>query len=77
MWMCFPTVCLSEQAVERLLDPADGTTGGVAAATFSSPDITAALDIKEYYCQLAESLQVQHTVTERTQTCHEEPKALL
>ncbi|XP_056295354.1 desmin [Pseudoliparis swirei] len=44
-------------AVERLLDPADGTTGGVAAATFSSPDITAALDIKEYYCQLAESLQ--------------------
>ncbi|XP_068449815.1 vimentin [Clinocottus analis] len=46
-------------AVESLLEPAEGTTGAVAAITFSSPDITAALDVKEYYCQLAESLQCE------------------
>ncbi|XP_034399720.1 vimentin [Cyclopterus lumpus] len=45
------------KAVERLLDPAEGTTGAMAATAFSSPDITAALNVKEYYCQLAESLQ--------------------
>ncbi|XP_071392525.1 plasticin [Centroberyx affinis] len=44
-------------AVETLLEPAAGTTGAVAAIEFGSPDITPALDIKEYYCQLAESLQ--------------------
>lgn len=51
-----------EQAVEDLLEPADGTTGAVAAIKFGSPDITPALDVKEYYCQLAENLQVQHAV---------------
>ncbi|XP_023253787.1 peripherin-like [Seriola lalandi dorsalis] len=43
--------------VESLMYPADATTGAVAAIRFSSPDITPALDVKEYYCQLAESLQ--------------------
>ncbi|XP_071313532.1 alpha-internexin isoform X1 [Trachinotus anak] len=44
-------------AVERLLEPGEATTGAVAAIRFSSPDITPALDVKEYYCQLAASLQ--------------------
>ncbi|XP_026212963.1 vimentin isoform X2 [Anabas testudineus] len=47
------------QAVEGLLEPAEGTTPAVAAIKFGSPDITAALDVKEYYCQLAESLQCE------------------
>ncbi|XP_042348733.1 neurofilament medium polypeptide [Plectropomus leopardus] len=45
--------------VESLLEPAEGTAGAVAAIKFGSPDITPALDVKEYYCQLAESLQYQ------------------
>lgn len=57
-WMCG----MYEQAVGSLLEPADGTTGAVAAFGFCSPDMTPALDVKEYYCQLAESLQVRHTV---------------
>ncbi|XP_044219345.1 vimentin [Thunnus albacares] len=44
-------------AVESLLEPAEETTEAVAALKFGSPDITPALDVKEYYCQLAESLQ--------------------
>ncbi|TKS72181.1 Vimentin [Collichthys lucidus] len=48
-----------ETAVEDLLEPADGTTGAVAAIKFGSPDITPALDVKEYYCQLAENLQYE------------------
>ncbi|KAG7224760.1 hypothetical protein INR49_013472, partial [Caranx melampygus] len=43
--------------VENMLDPAEATAGAMAALRFSSPDITPALDVKEYYCQLAESLQ--------------------
>ncbi|GAA6223044.1 peripherin-like [Lates japonicus] len=46
-------------AVESLLELAEGTTAAVAAVRFSSPDITPALDVKEYYCQLAESLQYE------------------
>lgn len=46
-----------EMAVQRLLEPAEGTTGAVAAITFGVPDIASALDVKEYYCQLAQSLQ--------------------
>nr|XP_046261630.1 vimentin isoform X2 [Scatophagus argus] len=46
-------------ALESLLEPAEGTTGAVAAIKFGSPDITPALDVKEYYCQLAESLQYE------------------
>ncbi|KAI3351598.1 hypothetical protein L3Q82_020436 [Scortum barcoo] len=46
-------------AVENLLEPAEGTAGAVAAINFDSPDITLALDVKEYYCQLAESLQYE------------------
>lgn len=49
--------------MESLLEPAEGTTRVVAAIKFDSPDITPALDVKEYYCQLAERLQVQDTVT--------------
>ncbi|XP_044060897.1 type III intermediate filament [Siniperca chuatsi] len=45
--------------VESLLEPAEWTTGAVAAIKFGSPDITPALDVKEYYCQLAESLQYE------------------
>ncbi|XP_035525468.1 low molecular weight neuronal intermediate filament [Morone saxatilis] len=46
-------------AVESLLEPAEWTTGEVAAIKFGSPDITAALNVKEYYWQLAESLQYE------------------
>ncbi|XP_029369108.1 type III intermediate filament [Echeneis naucrates] len=46
-------------AVENLLEPADVTPGTVPAIRFSIPDITSALDVKEYYCQLAESLQLR------------------
>ncbi|XP_070769944.1 alpha-internexin [Enoplosus armatus] len=45
--------------VENLLEPAEWTTGAAAAIKFGSPDITPALDVKEYYCQLAESLQYE------------------
>ncbi|XP_059202588.1 neurofilament medium polypeptide [Centropristis striata] len=45
--------------VQSLVEPAEGTTGAVAAITFGSPDISRALDVKEYYCQLAESLQFE------------------
>ncbi|XP_026186605.1 low molecular weight neuronal intermediate filament [Mastacembelus armatus] len=48
-----------KSAVESLLEPTEGTTGAVAAIKFGSPDITPALDVKEYYCQLAESLQYE------------------
>ncbi|CAK6964703.1 vimentin [Scomber scombrus] len=50
-------------AVEDLLEPAEETTGVVATLKFGSPDITAALDVKEYYCQLAESLQFERGVS--------------
>ncbi|XP_060934940.1 peripherin [Limanda limanda] len=43
--------------VESLQDPADWTTGAAAALGFCSPDMTPVLDVKEFYCQLAESLQ--------------------
>ncbi|XP_076595706.1 vimentin [Chaetodon auriga] len=46
-------------AMEGLLEPAEGTYGGVAAIRFGIPDITPVLDVKEYYCQLAESLQYE------------------
>lgn len=49
--------------VEGLLEPAEGTTGTVAAIKFGIPDITSALDVKEYYCQLAESLQYESAVS--------------
>lgn len=52
-----------KQAVEGELEPDDGTTQAVAAIRFGSPDITSSLDVKEYYCQLAESLQVKHSVS--------------
>lgn len=48
-----------ETAVESLLEPAVETTGAVAAIKFGTPDITPALDVKEYYCQLAQSLQYE------------------
>lgn len=48
--------------MESLLEPAEGTTGAVTAIEFGIPDITSALDVKEYYCQLAESLQVRYSV---------------
>lgn len=49
---------LHVQEVEGLLRP-DERALKAAAIRFGSPDITPALDVKEYYCQLAESLQVQ------------------
>lgn len=48
-----------ETAVESLQEPTEGTTGAVAAITFGLPDITPALGVKEYYCQLAQSLQFE------------------
>ncbi|XP_058505193.1 low molecular weight neuronal intermediate filament [Solea solea] len=45
--------------VESLVDPAEGTAAALAAIGFSSPDMTPVLDVKEYYCQLAESLQYE------------------
>ncbi|KAF3838630.1 hypothetical protein F7725_010398 [Dissostichus mawsoni] len=48
-----------QDAVESMLEPDEGTTGAMRAITFGVPDITAALDVKEYYCQLAESLQFE------------------
>lgn len=61
MLLHFPAVRL--QAVERLMGPAEGTAGATAAFPLGGPDITPALDVKEYYCQLAESLQVRHAAT--------------
>ncbi|KAM3613293.1 uncharacterized protein V6R79_023539 [Siganus canaliculatus] len=46
-------------AVEGLLEPAEGTTGAMAAIKFGSPDVAQALDVKKHYCQLAESLQYE------------------
>lgn len=37
----------------------------VAAIKFECPDMTLALDVKEHYSQLAESLQVRSSVTLR------------
>ncbi|CAL1613780.1 unnamed protein product [Knipowitschia caucasica] len=48
-----------ETTMESLLEPAEGSAGEVAAITFGIPDITPALDLKEYYWQLAESLQYE------------------
>ncbi|XP_030595590.1 desmin [Archocentrus centrarchus] len=45
-------------AVEDLLEPNAGTTGA-AVIKFGSPDIAPALDVKKYYCQLAEALQYE------------------
>ncbi|XP_067104054.1 peripherin [Osmerus mordax] len=45
--------------VETLAEPAEGAEGAMTAVEFCSPDITPALQIKEYYCQLAESLQYE------------------
>ncbi|XP_061581651.1 low molecular weight neuronal intermediate filament [Cololabis saira] len=43
--------------VGSLLEP-DERTLGATATRFGSPDITPALNVKEYYCQLAERLQI-------------------
>ncbi|KAM7000227.1 alpha-internexin [Tautogolabrus adspersus] len=50
-------------AVQSLLHPAEQTTGAVAAIKFGSPDIAPALDVKAYYCQLAESLQFESSAS--------------
>lgn len=46
--------------MESLLEP-DERTLAAAAITFGSPDIAPALNVKEYHCQLAKSLQVHHS----------------
>ncbi|KAK5864593.1 hypothetical protein PBY51_015824 [Eleginops maclovinus] len=46
-------------AVESMLEPDEGMTGAMRAIKFGVPDITAARDVKEYYRQLAESLQFE------------------
>lgn len=43
--------------------PAEWTRSPVAAIKFECPDMTPALDVKEHYSQLAESLQVRCSVT--------------
>ncbi|XP_034545673.1 plasticin [Notolabrus celidotus] len=45
--------------VEGLLHPAEEATGAMAAIKFGSLDMGPALDVKEFYCQLAESLQFE------------------
>ncbi|KAM6923426.1 alpha-internexin [Xenentodon cancila] len=47
-----------KMTVESLLEPGEGTLGATAIQ-FGIPDITPALNVKEYYCQLAESLQFE------------------
>uniref|UniRef100_A0A3P9LKG6 IF rod domain-containing protein n=1 Tax=Oryzias latipes TaxID=8090 RepID=A0A3P9LKG6_ORYLA len=47
-----------KEGVESLLEP-DERTLAAAAITFGSPDITPALNVKEYHCQLAKSLQFE------------------
>uniref|UniRef100_A0A3P9JB45 IF rod domain-containing protein n=1 Tax=Oryzias latipes TaxID=8090 RepID=A0A3P9JB45_ORYLA len=47
-----------KEEVERLLEP-DERTLAAAAITFGSPDIAPALNVKEYHCQLAKSLQFE------------------
>lgn len=54
---------LSEQAVESVLGPAEAATRAAAAIKSDGPDITPALDVKEYYCRLTERLQVPDAVT--------------
>ncbi|XP_004073228.1 glial fibrillary acidic protein [Oryzias latipes] len=47
-----------KEEVESLLEP-DERTLAAAAITFGSPDIAPALNVKEYHCQLAKSLQFE------------------
>ncbi|KAM7389224.1 hypothetical protein PAMP_023214 [Pampus punctatissimus] len=52
-----------KRVVESLLEPPARTTEAMTALKFGSPDITPALDVKEYYCQLVESLQFERGVS--------------
>lgn len=55
-------MCLyAMQEMQGLLEP-DEEAEGAAVVKFSSPDIARVLDVKEYYCQLAENLQVQCSI---------------
>lgn len=54
---------LPGQEVKGRSVPAEWTRSPVAAIKFECPDMTPALDVKEYYRQLAESLQVWCSVT--------------
>ncbi|KAM7417372.1 hypothetical protein PAMA_017162 [Pampus argenteus] len=63
-------------AVESLLEPPARTTGVRAALKFGSPDITPALDIKEYYCQLVQSLQFERGVSSSAVVHSEDGKHL-
>ncbi|XP_039872460.1 peripherin [Simochromis diagramma] len=49
---------LHRTTVEDMLEPNEGITRA-AVITFGSPDIAPALDVKKYYCQLAEALQYE------------------
>ncbi|XP_072292639.1 alpha-internexin [Eucyclogobius newberryi] len=62
--------------VKSLLEPAEGTTGEVTAIQFGIPDITSALDVKEYYCQLAESLQFECGVSSSAMVSSDDGKLL-
>lgn len=62
--LIIPTAAfLPGQEGKGQLVPAEWTRSAVAAIKFDCPDMTPALDVKEYYSQLAESLQVRHHVT--------------
>lgn len=54
---------LPGQGVKGRPVPAEWTRSAVAAIKFECPDMTPALDVKEYDSQLAECLQVWHSVT--------------
>lgn len=64
--VCFSVCWMSMQEVESQLQP-DERALAAAAVRFGSPDITPALEVKEYHRQLAESLQVQ-----KHKMCHKE-----
>ncbi|XP_005467471.1 desmin [Oreochromis niloticus] len=49
---------LHRTTVEDMLEPNEGITRA-AVIKFGSPDIAPALDVKKYYCQLAETLQYE------------------
>ncbi|XP_026001549.1 peripherin [Astatotilapia calliptera] len=49
---------LHRTTVEDMLEPNEGITRA-AVIKFGSPDIALALDVKKYYCQLAETLQYE------------------
>ncbi|XP_068182515.1 vimentin [Antennarius striatus] len=60
----------AQKALESLLEPVEGITGALAAIKYGSPDIAPALDVKEFYCQLAERLKFDCGATSSAVVCN-------